>query len=179
MPVIETRYAIALADLCEKTNTFDESLENFKNFMDLFEQNEELKFLLLSPGIKNTIKKETLKHFKGLNEKIQNLLFLLLDKNRIEFLPDVYTAFAKIAESKKEILHMTLTSASPLEATQVEKIKSIYLAKYNKKAAIAELIVDKSLLGGLKVQIGDTIIDASLKGRLEDLANVTHAKMKT
>lgn len=173
MPVIEKRYASALADICEETSSFDKTMEEFKSFMDLFNSNSEFRFLLVSHGIKSIIKKETLNHIKQLDERIKNLIFILLDKGRIGILPDVYNEFIKIADNKKGILHMKIFSAAPLETQSAEKIKEIYRTKYGKSSVKAELFVDKSLLGGIKVQIGDTVIDSTLKGRLDELSKIT------
>lgn len=177
MPVIEKRYASALADICEETSSFDKTMEEFSSFMDLFNSNPELNFLLVSHGIKNQIKKETLNLITQLDERVKNLVFLLLDKGRIEILPAVHHEFIKIADSKKSVLHIKIFSANPLETENVDKIKEIYKVKYGKLAVKAELFVDKSLLGGIKIQIGDTVIDSTLKGRFNELSKITNAKL--
>jgi F-type H+-transporting ATPase subunit delta len=170
MPVIEKRYASALADICEETSSFNQTIEEFKAFMDMFNSNPELNFLLLSHGIKNQIKKETLNLIKPIDERIKNLIFLLLDKGRIEILPEIYEEFIKIANAKNSILNIKIFSANNLETESIERIKEIYRLKHNKSSVNAEVYVDKTLLGGVKIQIGDTVIDSTLKGRFDDIA---------
>jgi F-type H+-transporting ATPase subunit delta len=176
MPVIEKRYAFALADICDKDSTFDQTIEGFDNFMELFNSNPEFNFLLQSQGIKKQIKKETLDLIKNIAPNIKNLVFLLLDKNRIEILPRLYDEFIRIANSKNNVLHMKIFSSAPIDPKELTKLKEIYKAKYNKSEVTTEEIIDKNLLGGIKIQIGDTVIDSTLKGRIDELSKLTGVK---
>jgi F-type H+-transporting ATPase subunit delta len=64
---------------------------------------------------------------------------------------------------------MTITSAAPIEQSQVNAIKDKYRKLHNASDVKTELVIDKSLIGGIKVKIGDKVIDGSIKGRLESL----------
>lgn len=179
MPVIEKRYAEALADVCENSGGFDTTIENFNEFMSLIADNNELRSLLFSNDVHSTIKKETLQKVFGneLDLKIKNLIFILLDKGRINELANIYKEFLKIANSRKDVLNIRIMSASSLSTEQIDKIRDIYLKQYGKKSAQVELVIDKNLLGGLKVQIGDKVVDFTVKSRIDELARLTSAKI--
>lgn len=179
MPVIEKRYAEALAGVCESNGSFDATIENFNEFMSLLADSEDLKMLLFSSNIHNSVKKETLQKIftEELDSRIKNLIFILLDKGRIRELTNIYKEFIKISNMRKDVLHIKIMSSTSLTTEQIDKIKEIYKAQYNKKSVDAELVIDKKLLGGLKVQIGDKVVDFTVKSRMDDLARLTGAKI--
>jgi len=91
---------------------------------------------------------------------------LLVDKERFENIRGIVEEYFRLADERKNILNMTIISAFPLEDVQINRIKEKYKKLYNKTDVKAKLIIDKSLIGGVKIQIGDKVIDDSIKGRL-------------
>jgi F-type H+-transporting ATPase subunit delta len=177
MPVIEKRYAKALIDTCDGTANLDVTLAEFGDFMSIYTSNNEFRLFLTSHAIKNSIKKETLNLINGLNLKIKNLIFLLLDKGRLSVLSAVYDEFVREVENLRNILHIKIFSASPLDNTTIDKLSNIFKARYKKNFVKPDLIVDKSLLGGIKIQIGDTVIDSTIKGKLNKLSGIIGASI--
>lgn len=171
MPLIERRYAEALVDIAEKHGAIDAYQKELQFVADIYNQNGDFRFLLINPQIKVDEKKEIVKKiFSGsLMDNMINFLMLLIDRGRIRNLPGMLDEYIKLADERKNILSMTITSAAPLEEGQVNEIKDKYRKAYNALDVKVDIAVDESLVGGIKVQIGDKVIDGTVKGRLESL----------
>lgn len=179
MPVIEKRYAEALANVCKDNAELDLKIKNFTDFMSLIAESTDLRSLLFENNVHNSIKKESLQKVfnEELDKNIKNLVFILLDKGRIGELTSIYKEFLNIANKRKDILNIRIMSAQSLSTEQIDKIRDIYLKQYGKKSAEVELVVDKTLIGGLRVQIGDKVVDYTVKSRIDELAKLTGAKL--
>ncbi|MCX8129558.1 MAG: F0F1 ATP synthase subunit delta [Clostridia bacterium] len=171
MPIVEKRYAKALIDVALTGGNSDVFQKELQYVVDIFNNQSDFKCFFLNPEVKNEIKKDTVKKlFDGkLKPEMVNFLLLLLDKGRINLLNGINKEYSELADKMKNILYMTIVSAVPLEEVQIGSIKEKYRRLHNSTAVKAELVVDKSLIGGIKVKIGDKLIDGSVKGRLEGL----------
>lgn len=171
MSLIEKRYAEALVDISVQKGMIDAYQEEFKDLVDLYNTHSDLKLLLINPQIKAEAKKELItKLYKNkMKTELLNFVLLLIDKGRIKFLPSILDEYIQLANKHKNILDMTIISAAPLEDTQINALKEKYKALYNSSAVKANIEVDSSLIGGVKVRIGDKVIDGTVKGRLDSL----------
>lgn len=174
MPLIERRYAEALINISVEDGAIDVYQQELGAVAGIFDTQPDFRFFLLNPRIKTDMKKETLKQLFGgtLKAKLVSFLLLLVDKGRIKFLPGIMEEFAKLADRKKNTLNMTVISAAPLQEAQLNQIKEKYRKLYGASAVKAEAEIDPSLIGGIKVRIGDRVIDGSIKGRLESLRDL-------
>jgi len=96
----------------------------------------------------------------------------LVEKDRMRLLPEIYREYDMIKERRRGVLHITVFSATPLDGELLEAICGKYAKnakKYGAGSVRAETCVDKTLLGGVCVQIGDIRIDDTLSGRLANL----------
>lgn len=171
MPLVEKRYAEALVDLSVENGETDSYRDKLKMLAALYDSQQEFQWLLLTPEIGNEVKKETVVKLLGSQpeDKLANFIMLLIDKGRIKFLPGIFKEFDRLADLRKNVLTMTILSASPLTEMQIDLLKSKYRKEYNASAVNVEVQLDKSLIGGVKVIIGDRVIDGSVRGRLETL----------
>ncbi len=171
MPLIERRYAQALIDIAISNNMLDSYEQDLGALAQTYNTSPEFKFFLLDPQVKLEEKKKALSN--SLEGKIQKNVFsfisLLLDKGRISHLPGIAEEYSSIADSKRNTLNMTIISAVPLDETQIESIKQKYKQLYGASSVEALVTVDKSILGGIKVKVGDKVTDGSIEGRLESL----------
>ena len=99
----------------------------------------------------------------------ENFLCLLVEKRRINRISEIRNAFNKLYYEAFKIAEVFVTSAVPLEETQRTALKEKLQQKLKKNILLRES-VDKSLMGGMIVQYGDTRMDNSLKGRLQAFA---------
>ncbi len=106
-----------------------------------------------------------------LQETGQNFVRVLAAAGRLELVPEISDLFAvKRAESESTI-DVEVLSAYPLDANQESSISKLMADQFGKNIKITSNI-DESLIGGVVIKAGDSVIDASIKGRLKELANV-------
>ena len=97
-----------------------------------------------------------------------NLIQLMLRRGRIEDLPHVAAEFRRLDNAQKGITIAKATSAAPLSAAELKALTS-RLEAFTGGTIELDVDVDPTLLGGLVVQVGDRLIDGSVRGRLERL----------
>lgn len=105
---------------------------------------------------------------RPLSEPALNLVSLLLERRRIEQLPRIADEFQTLVDRRAGIIRAEVTSAAPLARGESERLAA-RLADMTGGTVELTLEVDRSLLGGVVVRIGDQLIDGSVRGRLERL----------
>jgi F-type H+-transporting ATPase subunit delta len=98
----------------------------------------------------------------------RNLLALLVQRGRFDLLPDLIREFRRLNRRREGIVQATVTSAAPLDPAAVDAIVARLVDMTGQRVELS-LAVDAGLLGGLQVRVGDRLIDASARGRLERL----------
>jgi len=171
MPLVESRYAEALIEITEEDGSTDEVLKNFEALIGIFDKNPELQGYLKNPNVQLGVKKKLLEElFKGkINDKFLKFLYLLVDKKRVNYAKGILQEYKTLANERKNVLNLKIISAVPLDELQVKKIEKKYSEIYKKDKVSSVVHIDKSLIGGIKVQIGDRLEDYSVKSRLESL----------
>ncbi|MCX7709407.1 MAG: F0F1 ATP synthase subunit delta [Clostridia bacterium] len=171
MPLVEKRYAEALVGLAEQAGAIDDYQKDFQAVVTQFNELQEFRLFMLDPEVRTETKKDLImKIFQGnVRPDVLNFILLLLDKGRIKYLSEMLSEFIKVADKKRSILNIRVISAAPLNDAQIAGIKAKYIRLYDATAAKVETEIDRNLIGGLKVIIGDKVMDGSLKGRLEEL----------
>lgn len=110
-----------------------------------------------------------------LDEKGQNFIRLLADNKRLNLLPAIAELFEDHKAMFEKTVDVDITSAVELSDSQVSKLTSRLSEKLGRQVNINSQ-TDASLIGGLFIRAGDTVIDASLRGKLSDLSDVLLAK---
>lgn len=101
--------------------------------------------------------------------EVRSLLVLLLERQRIALLPAVARYFGEIVDRRAGIEKAKITT--PIEIAQTDRDEMVRrLERSSGRKVRATFIVDPSLLGGAKVQIGDHVIDTSLAAQLQEMA---------
>lgn len=99
---------------------------------------------------------------------VLNLTRLLARRGRFETLPAVAAEFTRLLNRRNGIVEAVVTSASPLTTTETDAI-SARITATSGSAVSLHTEVDETLIGGLTIKIGDQLLDASVRGRLERL----------
>ena len=99
----------------------------------------------------------------------QNFLRTLADNHRLPYLPEIAAQFDTLKDAAEGMADVTVTSAAPLDAGQLQKI-SAALSKRLKREVRLHCALDPQLIGGAIVRSGDLVIDGSLRSRLERIA---------
>jgi F-type H+-transporting ATPase subunit delta len=104
-----------------------------------------------------------------LNENAQNLIKVLVEYGRLSILPAIVTAFEELKAQDEGTLDAQIIAAAKPSAAEIKDLVKRLEAKFGKKIE-ANVSVDSELIGGIKIIVGDTVIDASVKGQLQNLA---------
>lgn len=168
MSMIGNRYAKALLDLAVRGHSVDTYQNQLTEVSQIYQAENALRTFLLSPRNERATKKKLLvRVFDGkIRKSILYLLLLLLDKGRIESLPDVCSAYARLADEYRNILNITVTTALPLTQAQIDRIGERFKTVYHGSSVKMTVETDRSLIGGGKVAVGDRLYDGTVKGKL-------------
>ena len=99
---------------------------------------------------------------------VVKLVLLLSGRGRVEILPAVSAEYRRLLNRERGVVEARVTSAIPLEATEVEALRERIAGTVGGTVDLTTA-VDPALIGGLTVRVGDTLIDASVRGRLQRL----------
>ena len=174
MNELSIRYGQALFSLASDKNQVLEYQEEMKAWEEIFKDNEEIYTILQSAFISKKERKEILKKtLKGMNEDILHLLFVVIDNNRVDLIPDIFIAFNSLCNEMKGVKEGIIYSPFALKKEQISQIEKKISTLENNKVDLRNQI-DKSLIGGVKVVIGDHIYDDSIKHHIDELkSNLT------
>jgi F-type H+-transporting ATPase subunit delta len=168
--IVATRYAKSLLDLAVAQGKLKEVHEDMQLVKSVADQNRDFVVMLESPVIK-TDKKQAILHeiFKGkITDMTMSFLDILTSKRREMYIDDVANSFVEQYKEHKKILTAVIVSASGLDDTTRKKV--LDLVKQTAQGEV-ELIekVDKSLIGGFVLTVGDKQVDASILRKLNEL----------
>jgi F-type H+-transporting ATPase subunit delta len=169
-PRLATRYAKSLLDLSIEQNQLEAVYADMKLLKGINKSNPDFVALLRSPIITADKKDKILDAVIGKNISRISMLFirLLTTKKRESNLPEIVTAFLEQYNKLKNIQTVKLTTATPIS----EELKNSIIARVKSADSSAieiETAVKEELIGGFKLEIGGTLIDASI---LHDLNNI-------
>ena len=167
---VAKRYAQALFELAQKNGQTGVIQADLLELKKVFQANKELDQLLESPRLKAAKKKELLADlFKGANQLILNTLYLMLDKKRMNEVVNLVNEFTTYANDAAGIAEAKVYSTRLLTADESQAISTAFAQKVGKQALRIENIIDPSLIGGIRLQIGNMIYDSSVSAKLERL----------
>ncbi|AFA47029.1 F0F1 ATP synthase subunit delta [Acetobacterium woodii] len=170
MSLVASKYARALFDVAVDKDQLDEIFSDFKTATDLFSSEKKFMDLMLTPSLNTGEKKGILmRSLESLsNQYVKNYLMILMDKNRFEDIFDIYEAFRKLCNEHKNLVEARVLTVIPLDETLRIALEENLAKRFNKKV-ILENEIDKSILGGAVVYVGDQIIDGSIKNQLSQM----------
>ena len=103
-------------------------------------------------------------------EPLLRLVRLLVQRSRLDMLPAVAGQYQRLLNRQRGVVEALVTSAAPLNPNESEALRAKLAGMTGAQVALEER-VDAGLIGGLTVRVGDQLIDASVRGRLERLRN--------
>jgi len=167
---LDRRYALALYEIAEKNGKVEEYIKELKEILELIKTNEELISVVKHPEITTSQKKRVFKSiFKGkVDDYILGFLLILIEKDRILYLEEKINEMEKIHLERQNILVANVKSVIPLnedeKSTLIGKLKKMY-----GKNIILKEKIDKSIIGGLYIRVGDDVIDGTIKTKFEEI----------
>ena len=174
MPLVEKRYAEALVSLSAEKNSLDDYQNELAAVAGIYEAESELKAFLLNPQNVVDVKKKVLGSIlEGkVRQDILHLLFILLDKGRIGSLPGIYREYVRMADEKRNLLNITIMAATPVDQEHIDRIGEKFRKLYHSSSVKVAVKLDPTLVGGVKVAVGDKLYDGTIKGRLSRLQSI-------
>ena len=174
MPLVDKRYAEALINVSVEKNSIDLYQEELTAVSDIFRDETGLRAFLLNPKNSVDTKKSAITAIFGgrIHPELLNMLFVLLDKGRISRLSGICQEYMRMADEKRNILNITIMTAIPIDQGQIDSISERFRKLYNSSSVKATVDMDPTLLGGVKVAIGDKLYDGSIKGKLSRLQSI-------
>lgn len=164
-------YANALFSLALEENCLDEIKENLLSIDALVESNSELMTILKHPKVHRDDKKEILtKVFSDIHPYTKNFIRLLVDKNRFMFFSQIVKCYINAYNQHFNIEIAYVESAVKLNDEQLEKIK-VMLERKMQKHVDMHISVNPDLLAGIRVKIGNEVLDNSAASRLQSMKN--------
>ena len=165
---VARRYAVALMQAAEEGGSIDTIAADLRNVEKLLKESRELLLLLTSPVIPARKKSLVLKEIfeKRVGKEVLTFFLLLTKKGREDVIPDVIGQFAILLDQRNGIVDASVKSAIAIDKEQEQLLKH-RLEAYTAKSVRMNLGIDKELKGGLVIQIGDTVLDGSVRHQLE------------
>ena len=168
---IAQRYAQAQFELSRESGAIDRDFQNLKTLDEVFRAEPETLAFLSSPTIERRVRIEAVKAIADrlkATEALTNFLCLLVERGRIDRFPGIFLAYEGLRNAAENRLNVEVKSPVALTAEQKKHLSDRLSARLGKTIQIAET-VDPSLLGGLWIRVGSTVLDATLKAQIDRL----------
>ncbi len=167
------RYSLALFELSEENNLLSQIEDQSSSILNLIDQSEDFSNLIKDP---TTSQEDLLKVINTISENnkfeslFKNFLSFLIQKRRFFFIERILKSFIEICSRKRGELKAELKSAKQLSNEEIAKITEELTKNFSSKIKL-NYKHDESLIGGLVVQVGSTMVDTSIKNKLQQIEN--------
>ncbi len=167
------RYSLALYELANESNLLKQIESQSLSILDLIDSSEDFSNLIKDP---TNSQEDLIKIINNIsnNNKFENLLknFLsfLIIKRRFFYVDQILKSFIETCSKKRGELKAELKSAKELSNDEISKITDELTQNFSSKIKL-NYKYDKSLIGGLVVQVGSTMVDTSIKNKLQQIEN--------
>ena len=167
------RYSLALYELSTESNVTSQIEEQSLSVIKLLEQSQDFSNLIKDP---TTSQDDLLKVVNTISENykfdqlLKNFLSFLIQKRRFFFVERILKSFIEICSEKRGELKAELRSAKQLSNEEIKQITEELTKNFSSKIKL-NYKHDESLIGGLVVQVGSTMVDTSIKSKLQQIEN--------
>jgi F-type H+-transporting ATPase subunit delta len=162
-------YAEALFDVAKDKGKLDAVRDELAQFVDAVDGNRELQVFLFSPYFSSAEKVAGLKRaVSDADAELVNFLELLIEKQRMPEIFRIRRQLDELWKQENRRIDVTVTSAVTLEPSVVEKVGEEIERQTGQKVELSSR-VDAEILGGIVLQVGNKVLDASIRSRLEKL----------
>jgi len=166
-------YSLALYELAEENNVLDEVENHSSSIIQLISSSDDFNSLIKNPTNKkddqlNVILKIS-KNYK-LNNLLTKFLSFLISKRRFFYVKNILKNFMETCSKKRGEVKAELTASKKLTENEIHKIKEDLTKNFSSKIKL-NYKYDPNLIGGLIVQVGSTMVDTSIKNKLQQIEN--------
>jgi F-type H+-transporting ATPase subunit delta len=169
MEEIAEVYARALFEAARDNDVLDRVHDELGEFADALDQSRELQVFLFSPYFSSDEKKDGVRRIvSDADERLLNFLELLAERHRMPALFRIRRILDRMWAEENKLLPVTVTSAVELDESLVEDIGRSIEEQTGRRVELSSK-VDPDVLGGLQVRVGNMVLDATVRNRLEQL----------
>jgi len=167
------RYSLALFELSSESNLLSSIEEQVLSILKLLDQSDDFSNLIKDP---TTSQDDLLRVVNMISENykfeslLKNFLSFLIKKRRFFFIERILKSFIEICSKKRGELKAELKSAKELSSEEISNITEELTKNFSSKIKL-NYKHDESLIGGLVVQVGSTMVDTSIKNKLQQIEN--------
>jgi F-type H+-transporting ATPase subunit delta len=162
-------YGRALFEVADEQGKVEKLREQLGQFADALEQNRELKLFFFSPYFSTAEKQQALGGLlDGADDAFVEFLKLLIENHRMPVIFRVRREYERLWAEANRVLPVQVTSAIELDEATTQSIGASIGQSTSRKVTLSTR-VDPDILGGIVVRVGNSILDASIRSRLEQL----------
>ncbi|MCW3067797.1 MAG: synthase delta subunit, partial [Solirubrobacterales bacterium] len=161
--------ARSLFEVAREHGKLDELREQLGQFADALNEHRELAVFFFSPYFSSLEKEDGLSRIlDGADEALLNFLKLLIENHRMPVIFRIRARYERLWEEENRMLPVEVTSAIALDPETTDALGQSIGERAGRKVKLAAR-VDPDILGGIVVRVGNSILDASIRNRLEQL----------
>ena len=169
MEEIAEVYARSLFEVAQEQGSLDRVHDELGEFTDALNESQELRVFFFSPYFSSQEKKDGIaKLIDDADESFLRFLQLLAERHRMPVIFRIRRRFDELWREENKLLPVTVTSAVELDSELVEGIGSRIEEQTGRRVELSSR-VNPDLLGGIVLQVGNMVLDASVRNRLEQL----------
>ena len=169
MEEIAEVYARALFEAAKDDGVLDRAHDELGEFAEALDEDRNLQVFLFSPYFSSEEKKDGIRRIvSDADERLLNFLELLAERHRMPVLFRIRRIFDGLWAEENKLLPVTVTSATELDTGLVEDIGKRIEEQTGRRVELSSN-VDPDVLGGLMVRVGNMVLDATVRNRLEQL----------
>lgn len=162
-------YAEAIIKLAVERDAID-AWSGDLMFLTEVMQNANIASLIANPNVDNqTLTKVLLDICSEHSADVKNLLRILVDNKRLSIVPHIAVEYERLKAEQQNILKVDLVSGYEVSPEQQQELQTVLKQRFGKQIQM-NIKIDASIIGGWVIRAGDKVIDASVKGRLQQLA---------
>jgi F-type H+-transporting ATPase subunit delta len=162
-------YARSLFEVAKEQDALDDVHEQLGEFADALDESRDLQMFFFSPYFSSEEKKDAIgKVVDGADDHFVRFLELLAERHRMPVLFRIRREFDALWADENRLLPVTITSAVELDGETVKKIQKEIEEQTDRRTELTTK-VDPDVLGGLAVQVGNSIMDGTVRARLDRL----------
>jgi ATP synthase F1 delta subunit len=169
MEEIAQVYARSLFEVAQERGTLDLVREQLGQFADAVADDRELQVFFFSPYFSSQEKKDGMhRAIEGADESVMNFLELLVENHRMPLIFRIRRDYDRLWEKANHLLPVEVTSAVELDRSVTDRIGEEIGRQTGERVQLTTT-VDPDIIGGIVLRVGNSILDASIRNRLENL----------
>ena len=169
MEEIAQVYARSLFDVATEQGNVDVVREQLGQLADALEENQDLRLFCFSPYFSSEEKKRGLQAaISDVDPAVERFLMLLVENERLPLIGRIRREYDRLCDQAEDLLAVTVTSAVALDPAVISRLVEQISEQTGSRVELTEE-VDPSIVGGVVLRVGNSILDASIRNRLENL----------